>query len=613
MRMATNNPSKRFSAMAARRIIMESLDNDTDDDFPEEESDSDHANEQDDDIESDRDPVTEPSEQSSEVESEESSEEDSAQAPKRRRSSATRPVADNPEVSDNPEVLVSKNNMRWNTSAPTGAIKTVNPNILRQRSGVTNAGRITYIIAAFNLFVTDDILNIVVRETNRYAINYCETANKRPDPPSQPMTWIHVDICEMKAVIGLLIQAGLDKSSHVHTDALWAPNARPFFKSVMSSRRFQNILRFLRFDDFRTREQRKQTDKLAPLRDIWMMFLSRLPMMYRPGMDMTVDEQLVSFRGRCAFKQYIPSKPGKYGLKIFWNCDATTSYPLKGEIYLGRQPGQQRDQNQGQELVKRLTQPWHRSGRNVTCDNFFTSTSLAEELLAVNTTVVGTMRSNKREIPAEMQKSRRREVKSSLFGFNDQLTLVSYVPKKNKAVILLSSMHHDDTISEENDRKPDIILHYNDTKSGVDNLNHLVRTYTCKRGTRRWPLCLFMNMLDVAAVAAYVIWMDQKPEWNRGKNTKRRTFLSELANSLVLPEQERRLQNPQAVQKGPKLALQLLGFEIPKAVRAAAATNTQGRCHACPRNLDKKVRSRCDVCQRACCREHSVITCDDCN
>jgi hypothetical protein len=58
----------------------------------------------------------------------------------------------------------------------------------------------------------------------------------------------------------------------------------------------------------------------------------------------------------------------------------------------------------------------------VTCDNFFTGTCLAEELLAVNTTVVGTMRCNKREIPNEMHKSRHREEKSSVFGFNNQLT-----------------------------------------------------------------------------------------------------------------------------------------------------------------------------------------------
>ena len=78
-------------------------------------------------------------------------------------------------------------------------------------------------------------------------------------------------------------------------------------------------------------------------------------------------------------------KPGKYGLKILWNCDAISSYPMKGEIYLGRQPGTARDRNQGAQLVKRLTPPWLNTGRNITCDNCFTSIDLAIDLFAVNT------------------------------------------------------------------------------------------------------------------------------------------------------------------------------------------------------------------------------------
>ena len=40
---------------------------------------------------------------------------------------------------------------------------------------------------------------------------------------------------------------------------------------------------------------------------------------------MTVDKQLVCFRGRCPFRQHIPSKPGKYGIKVWAICEANTS------------------------------------------------------------------------------------------------------------------------------------------------------------------------------------------------------------------------------------------------------------------------------------------------
>ena len=56
------------------------------------------------------------------------------------------------------------------------------------------------------------------------------------------------------------------------------------------------------------------------------------------------------------------------------------------------------------------------------------------------------------------------EPPSSVFGFDRQLTLTSYVPKKGKAVILLSSMHHNDDIDEIHSKKPAIIMHYNAAK-----------------------------------------------------------------------------------------------------------------------------------------------------
>ena len=56
-----------------------------------------------------------------------------------------------------------------------------------------------------------------------------------------------------------------------------------------------------------------------------------------------------------------------------------------------------------------------------------------------------------------------------MFGFQEDITCVSYVPKKGKTVVLMSSMHHDDKIDESTGElmKPDIISFYNSTKGGV--------------------------------------------------------------------------------------------------------------------------------------------------
>ena len=80
-----------------------------------------------------------------------------------------------------------------------------------------------------------------------------------------------------------------------------------------------------------------------------------------------------------------------------------------------------------------------------------------------------------------------RTVESSIFGFQRDITsvLVSYVPKRNKTVLLMSSFHHDQSVDVQNKHKPEIITDYSCHKGGVDTLDQLVRWYTCRRKSRR--------------------------------------------------------------------------------------------------------------------------------
>lgn len=87
-------------------------------------------------------------------------------------------------------------------------------------------------------------------------------------------------------------------------------------------------------------------------------------------------------------------------------------------------------------------------GYNITTDNFYTSLPLAKELLERNLTLVGTLRKSKREIPSEMLEGKKRIEGSSIFCFTDYCTMVSYMPKRDKLVLLLSTMHHDDAITQ---------------------------------------------------------------------------------------------------------------------------------------------------------------------
>lgn len=49
-------------------------------------------------------------------------------------------------------------------------------------------------------------------------------------------------------------------------------------------------------------------------------------------------------------------------------------------------------------------------------------------------------------------------------------------------------------------KKPEIILHYNDTKSGVDVVDKLCASYNVARATRKWPMVIFYHLLNTAGI-----------------------------------------------------------------------------------------------------------------
>lgn len=122
----------------------------------------------------------------------------------------------------------------------------------------------------------------------------------------------------------------------------------------------------------------------------------------------------------------------------------------------------------------------------------------------------------------------------SSFYFTKDTTVVNYVPKKNKNVVLMSTLHRNKAISDMEKKKPQIILDQNNaTKEPVDTLDQFVNTYTCKRKTNHWPMIVFYDMVDITAYNAFVLWTSINPGWNENKLTRRRLFLKELGKSLI--------------------------------------------------------------------------------
>ena len=107
-----------------------------------------------------------------------------------------------------------------------------------------------------------------------------------------------MDATDLRAYVGLLILAGVYRSRGEAAASLWdAESGRAIFRATMPLKVFQTYSRLLRFDDRETRRERRASDKLAAVREVWDAWAARLSLLYNPGPEVTVDEQLVPFRG----------------------------------------------------------------------------------------------------------------------------------------------------------------------------------------------------------------------------------------------------------------------------------------------------------------------------
>ncbi|XP_066982812.1 piggyBac transposable element-derived protein 4-like [Macrobrachium rosenbergii] len=148
---------------------------------------------------------------------------------------------------------------------------------------------------------------------------------------------------ELKALLGMLIMAGARKDNHLTTEEMFSPALGcPFYRSAMSERCFAFLMRSLRFDDAATRTDSLKTDKFASIREVWNTVIQHCIGNYSPGPHLTVDEQLLAFRGRCSFCIFIPNKPAKYGIKLVMACDAESHYTCNAIPYCGSTTGANR-------------------------------------------------------------------------------------------------------------------------------------------------------------------------------------------------------------------------------------------------------------------------------
>ncbi|KAJ8966820.1 hypothetical protein NQ314_003282 [Rhamnusium bicolor] len=283
------------------------------------------------------------------------------------------------------ERLKGKNDHLWSTEPPLQSKRISKRNIIHFQPGSKGSAKeVIRPIDCFLHFFHNGIINKIVQHTNEEIQSKAEKYKKGAT--------VSETCKEVLALIGLLIFSGAMKNNHLNARHMFnsvLPGS--IYKSTMSCNRFLFLLDALKFDGRISRPERSRNDAFAPIREVWDTFIDKCKQSYTPTSYVTIDEQLLAFRGRCRFRMYTPNKLAEYGLKIVMVCDSTSKYMINVSPYLGK--SKVTNGPLANYYVKSLTTTLHGSNRNITMDNWFTSVELADLLCdPYNLTLVGTIR-----------------------------------------------------------------------------------------------------------------------------------------------------------------------------------------------------------------------------
>lgn len=105
------------------------------------------------------------------------------------------------------------------------------------------------------------------------------------------------------------------------------------FKNTIPKQRSATLGKYFHLADPSTQDR---ADLLRKVRALDTLLEQTFPEAYTPGKNITVDEGLVKFNGRLSYKQFLPMKSDKFGIKVWLFADADTYYVPRFEVYLGK-------------------------------------------------------------------------------------------------------------------------------------------------------------------------------------------------------------------------------------------------------------------------------------
>ena len=385
----------------------------------------------------------------------------------------------------------------------------------------------------FDLFFGDDFFDLVVRATISYARSKFGDQNFTTDRD------------EMSAFFGLNILMGINelpKISLYWDSDLFLGNAG--FKTTIPLKRFWLLNRYFHISDPR---QENRTDKLTKIRPLISKLENAFQRVYVPGKNLSIDEGLVKFNGRLSFKQYMPKKPNKFGIKVWMLADSETYFVPRFQVYLGKQENTdendaERARGLGFEVVDFLGKPYFNAYRHFYFDNYFSSVSLLQHLLENKTYACSTLRHSRKLFPADLKniKLKRGEIRARQ---NGNLVCLTWQDKRLVTILSTNVDPQPEVFGPLDERtakrkavpenlrvKPAVISFYNKFMNGVDVNDQYRSYYPVGAHSKKWWKYLAWFFVNISIVNSFIL---QKLQTDRRGRLKHLEFRLALARQLI--------------------------------------------------------------------------------
>ncbi|GBO20913.1 PiggyBac transposable element-derived protein 4 [Araneus ventricosus] len=457
----------------------------------------------------------------------------------------------------------------------------------------------------FFLFFDDEVISFIAKETNSFAEEHF--SNLELTPSTRALQWKDVTSEELKRFISLLILQGIVQKS----TEKWFWSKRPIlctpvFGNVMNEKRYSLIMKFLHFQSCNDSEdQSPSINKLRKIGKFHSMLMQLFQSTYIPKQDISIDESLIGYKGRLGWKQYIPTKRSRFGVKLFQLCESESGYIWNSIIYTGKGTTFHEDYEDygvSTKSVMTLIHELKNKGYTLTTDNYYTSPELAEILIKCKTDIYGTLRANRKGLPPLIKSSKVK--KGEVLAFQKRkICLLKWTDKKT--ILILSTLHSTSMVTVESKKskssklKPAVVADYNNTMGGVDKADQCLSYYPVARNQqRKYYKKIFRYLLSQAVWNAFVIFK------KNGGKMRQVEFRMKLIERLI----EVTVCNP-STRRGPfpkseENVVRLTGRHFPSYVDESESRKKSRKCAVCSLKINENGKRV---------RRESRFQCKNCN